>query len=88
MAIDSSIVTAAAALIPVLLFLLYKPLLRLLTPHGISGIPAYPDPAPLLGDLRRLTRVMEKENSFGAFIAQVARDLGPLAQVRFSFFRR
>jgi hypothetical protein len=86
MAIDSPTL-AVAAIVPVLLFLSFKPILRLLTPQGIPGIPAYSDSSPILGDLGRVGREVEKRNGFAPFIDQVAQDLGPIAQLRMSFLR-
>ncbi|ORY21756.1 cytochrome P450 [Naematelia encephala] len=60
-------------------------ILSLLTPRSIPGIPAYPDPVPVLGDIPRLAASMKATNGFIGFMDKVAKDLGPIAQVRISF---
>jgi hypothetical protein len=57
--------------IPVL-YVLRKPFLRLLTPQGIKGIPAYPDSKPFWGDLGMMGKAIEASNSFSKFFDQVA----------------
>lgn len=74
-----------ALLIP-LAFLFRKPILCLLTPKGIPGVPAYSDAVPIWGDLPRLSKHMKQSGSFSEFFDDVARDLGPIAQIRLSFF--
>jgi hypothetical protein len=85
MAIDYTTLAAATAAVPVVLYLLHKPILKLFTPQGIPGIPAYPNPSPILGDLWRMGQEIKKLNGFGPFLDQVSRDLGPIVQVRLSF---
>ena len=62
-------------------------ILSLLTPRGVAGIPAYPDPAPLLGDLPRLAASMKANNKFSIFFDGIGKDLGPIAQVRLSYLK-
>lgn len=56
--------------------------LALLTPRGLPGIPSYPDPKPIAGDLMRLIRTIKQTRSFRPFFDGVASDLGPIGQVR------
>lgn len=72
-------------LLPVL-YVLRKPLLRLITPQGIKGIPAYPGSKPIWGDIEMMGKTIEASNSFSAFFDRVSQDLGPIAQVRAGFF--
>lgn len=72
------------ALLP-LLYLGGRYLLILITPFGLPGIPCYPDPVPVLGDLPRLIRSIKANHGFRVFFDGVARDLGPIAQVRVGF---
>lgn len=76
------------ALLISLAFLLRKPILRLLTPKGIPGIPAYSDAVPIWGDLPRLSKYTKESGSFSEVFDDAARDLGPIAQIRLSFFTK
>jgi hypothetical protein len=68
--------------LPPLLYVLWKPFLRFLTPATIPGIPAYPDPQPILGDLARVGERVKETGSFTKFIDGVVRDLGVISQLR------
>jgi hypothetical protein len=89
MAIDTVTVAIVVGIIntTVILFLLYKPILQSLTPQGVPGIPAYPNPTPILGDLGRVVQAVKKFNCFGPLVDQLAQDLGPIAQLRISFLQ-
>jgi hypothetical protein len=76
------------SLLPVLLYILYKPILRLLTPQGIPGIPAYPDSKPFLGDIKRFAKGIKEYGGPGAVFDKTAKDLGPIAQIRISFLAK
>jgi hypothetical protein len=74
-----------ALLIPVA-WILRKPILKYLTPRGIPGIPALRDPAPLWGDILRMGKRMTETGTFQVFFDEVLQELGPIAQIRVSFF--
>jgi hypothetical protein len=65
-----------------LLFIARSWFSSLITPKGIPGIPAYPDPTPVLGDIPRIAASLKAQQSNTAFFQQVGRDLGPIVQVR------
>ena len=71
--------------VAVICYVLRGPLLRLITPKGLRGMPAYPDPQPILGDVWRLKECIEKYNSFSRYFDQQVRDLGPISQIRMPF---
>ena len=54
----------AVLLYPILslvsLFVFRRPLLGPITPKGINGFPALPNPKPIVGDLFLITRGVEK----------------------------
>lgn len=69
-----------------LLPLLYRPLLRLLTPRAIPGIPAWPNPSPILGDIPRIAKCFKETGGFSRFMDQCAMELGVISQIRLGFF--
>ena len=71
--------------LPLALYLLRQPIKRWLTPKGIPGIPAYPDPRPIFGDAWRLAKYVREDKSISKFFDGLPRDLGPVAQVRLLF---
>lgn len=71
------------ALLLIGLYSVRKWLLALLTPKNIPGIPAYPDPYPIIGDIPRIAASVKQHDRFTAFFDQITLDLGPVAQVRF-----
>ncbi|KAL7419102.1 hypothetical protein Q5752_005938 [Cryptotrichosporon argae] len=73
-------------LLLVLLYLARRPLLALITPRGVPGIPAYPDPLPVLGDVVRFGKLTKALGTAGAAFDAFADDLGPLYQLRIGFF--
>lgn len=65
-----------------LLALLLRPLLHLLTPKGIKGFPALPNPKPIVGDLYTLIDGMRRHGGICSFIDELASQLGPTFQLR------
>jgi cytochrome P450 len=76
-----------ALVLPLILFLYRDALLRFLTPRGIPGVPSYPDPKPLSGDLHYFRESMRTQGGFSKCFDNMARDLGPLSQIRLGFFK-
>jgi hypothetical protein len=56
--------------------------LKFLTPKGIPGMPAYPDPYPILGDVPRMAAHIKKHRKFSHLFDQMGRDLGPISQLK------
>lgn len=69
------------ALIP-LLYILRRPFLRLITPQGIPGIPKLPNPSPVTGDIPWLAETGKRIPGMTRIMDEVAKELGPIAQVR------
>lgn len=67
------------------IYLLRKPFLRLITPRGIPGIPTLPSPAPLTGDIPWLAKTGKTTEGMTRIMDVVAKELGPIAQIRISF---
>ena len=76
-----------ALAVPVALFIFRHAILRLLTPRGISDIPAYPDPKPFWGDLLRFQASMKANGGFSNCFDDMAKDLGVISQIRLGFFK-
>lgn len=76
-----------ALTLPVILFLYRHALLRLLTPRGIPGVPAYPNPKPLWGDLQFFQASMQEHGGFSKCFDDMATDLGVISQLRLGFFK-
>jgi hypothetical protein len=74
-----------AALLPLAIYFLYRPIVKLLTPQGVPGVPAFPNPKVLLGDMGVLAEVAKIEKGFGPVMDKVSRELGPIGQIRISF---
>jgi hypothetical protein len=77
------VLAAAVALIVAL----WRPILRVLTPKGIPGIPAYPDPKPIWGDIPRMKQAIETHGGFSPCFDDMAKDLGVISQLRLGFFK-
>jgi hypothetical protein len=60
----------------------------ILTPRGLPGIPSYPDPLPVLGDLLRVMRSGKLHFGLRVFFDTVGQDLGPIAQIRIGPLKR
>ncbi len=80
-----SILPIIFSLLP-LIYLFRQQILNFFIPRSIPGIPAYPDPQPFLGDISRIAKSIKATKSFSNFFDKCAKDLGPLCQVRLSFF--
>lgn len=65
-----------------LTYLFRRCILALITPGGIPGLPSYPDPIPIFGDLPRVVKSVKANHSFRIFFDGVGKDLGPIAQVK------
>lgn len=64
------------------IFILYRPFLTLITPKGIKGFPALPNPKPIAGDLFTITEGVQKTGGIFLFIDELAKELGPNFQLR------
>ena len=84
----SSLVLPLVLTFTISLFLLRRPLLRIITPRDLPGIPAYPDPSPMLGDIPRMRKMMKSSGGFGDLADACARELGAIAQLRVGFFSK
>lgn len=73
--------------IPTLVYLFWRPLVRLLTPKGIPDVPSYPDPKPFWGDIHRFKASIEKHGGFSRCFDDIAKDLGVMSQLRLGFFK-
>lgn len=76
-----------ALVIPAALYLFRHAILRFLTPRGLPGIPAYPDPKPFWGDLPRFQASMKENGGFSKCFDEMATDLGVISQIRLGFFK-
>jgi len=59
-----------------------RPILNLLTPKGIKGFPALPNPEPILGDLLVVVRGVRKTGGMSIYVGESAQQLGPNFQLR------
>ena len=57
-------------------------ILRLLTPRGISGVPALPNPKPIVGDLFTLIDAFKRLGGLGARTEELVKTYGPIFQLR------
>lgn len=69
-------------------YLLRKPFLKLITPKGIKDVPAFSDPRPIWGDVHRVASTMKEHGGITPLLDQVAKELGPIAQLRIGFFQK
>jgi len=57
-----------------------------LIPRGIPGIPTLSSGVPIWGDIPLMGKVISDQDSFSYWFDWVARELGPICQVRAGFF--
>ena len=81
----STLAFALPLLAAVAIYILRRPLLRLITPQGIPGIPCLPSPQPILGDLGAFGDVVKKTGRFSEMFEAMSREFGPVVQVRMSW---
>ena len=71
------------AILPVVsVIVLYRPFLTFITPKGIKGFPALPNPKPIVGDLFAVVEGVERNGGIFLFIDELAKQLGPNFQLR------
>lgn len=73
-------------LLSFIIYFFWTPFLRLITPQGVAGIPCLPSPSPLIGDLPWIAAKL-KENPSVRLMDELAKELGPICQIRITFLR-
>ena len=78
---DIQIILLYALLAGVSIVILYRPLLSLITPKGLKGFPALPNPKPIVGDLFTITEGVQRTGGIFLLINELATQLGPNFQL-------
>jgi hypothetical protein len=75
-------------LLPTLLYIFRARLRNAIIPRGLNGIPTLKTGVPIWGDIPMMGKMIGDHDSFSYFFDWMAKELGPIGQVRVGWFMK